>query len=102
MRVVEVASFEGVGRGVMGLLRLWKIVEKEKASEWWVEKESGSTADSLERRASRHAAMVFRGKGGPEGVSCCFDGWIDIEVGRPSHGKAIQKQACTSAAETGC
>ena len=28
MRVVEVASFEGVGRGVMGLLRLWKFVEK--------------------------------------------------------------------------
>jgi hypothetical protein len=29
MRAVEVAGIEGVGRGVMGLLRLWKGVEKE-------------------------------------------------------------------------
>jgi hypothetical protein len=28
MRVAEVEGFEGVGRGVMGLLRLWKCVEK--------------------------------------------------------------------------
>jgi hypothetical protein len=26
----EVERFEGVGRGVMGLLRLWKCVEKSK------------------------------------------------------------------------
>jgi hypothetical protein len=28
MGVAEVEGFEGVGRGVMGLLRLWKFVEK--------------------------------------------------------------------------
>jgi hypothetical protein len=28
MGVREVEGFEGVGRGVMGLLRLWKSVEK--------------------------------------------------------------------------
>jgi hypothetical protein len=28
MRVAEVEEFEGVGWGVMGLLRLWKCVEK--------------------------------------------------------------------------
>jgi hypothetical protein len=28
MGVAEVERFEGVGRGVMGLLRLWKCVEK--------------------------------------------------------------------------
>ena len=28
MRVAEVAGIEGVGRGVMRLLRLWKCVEK--------------------------------------------------------------------------
>jgi hypothetical protein len=30
MRVAEVERFEGVGRGVMGLLRLWKCVEKSE------------------------------------------------------------------------
>jgi hypothetical protein len=28
MGVAEVEGFEGVGRGVMSLLRLWKCVEK--------------------------------------------------------------------------
>jgi hypothetical protein len=28
MRLAEVEGFEGVGRGVMGLIRLWKFVEK--------------------------------------------------------------------------
>ncbi len=28
MRVAEVERIEGVGRGVMGLIRLWKCVEK--------------------------------------------------------------------------
>lgn len=28
MRVTEVEAFEGVGRGVIGMLRLWKCVEK--------------------------------------------------------------------------
>jgi hypothetical protein len=28
MGVAEVEAFEGVGRGVTGLLRLWKCVEK--------------------------------------------------------------------------
>ena len=28
--MVEVESFEGVGRGVMGLIRLWKCVEKSE------------------------------------------------------------------------
>jgi hypothetical protein len=28
MRVTEVEGFEGVGRGVMGLVRVWKCVEK--------------------------------------------------------------------------
>ena len=31
MGLAEVERFEGVGRGVMGLLRLWKCVEKSKA-----------------------------------------------------------------------
>ncbi len=30
MGVPEVEGFEGVGRGVMGLLRLWKCVENSK------------------------------------------------------------------------
>jgi hypothetical protein len=30
MRLAEVESFEGVGRGVIGLVRLWKCVEKSK------------------------------------------------------------------------
>jgi hypothetical protein len=30
MGVGEVEGFEGVGRGVMGLLRLWKCVEKSE------------------------------------------------------------------------
>jgi hypothetical protein len=30
MRVAEVAGMEGVGRGVMALLRLWKCVEKSR------------------------------------------------------------------------
>ena len=30
MRVAEVVGIEGVGRGVMGLLRLWKRVENER------------------------------------------------------------------------
>jgi hypothetical protein len=28
MRVAEVEEFEGVGRGGMGLVRVWKCVEK--------------------------------------------------------------------------
>jgi hypothetical protein len=28
MRLKEVERFEGVGRGVMGLLRMWKCVEE--------------------------------------------------------------------------
>jgi hypothetical protein len=31
MGVAEVERFEGVGRGVMGLLRLWKCVGESKA-----------------------------------------------------------------------
>lgn len=31
MKVEEVERFEGVGRGVIGLLWLWKCVEKSKA-----------------------------------------------------------------------
>jgi len=30
MGLVEVEGFEGVGRGVIGLVRLWKCVEKCK------------------------------------------------------------------------
>lgn len=30
MGVAEVARFEGVGRGVIGLIRLWKCVEKSE------------------------------------------------------------------------
>jgi hypothetical protein len=30
MRLAEVARFEGVGRGVIGLIRLWKCVEKSE------------------------------------------------------------------------
>jgi hypothetical protein len=30
MGVAEVEGFEGVGRGVMDLLRLWKCVEKSR------------------------------------------------------------------------
>ncbi len=30
MGVAEVAGIEGVGRGVMGSLRLWKCVEKSE------------------------------------------------------------------------
>jgi hypothetical protein len=33
MRVVEVEGFEGVGRGLTHLIRLWKRVEKSKAAE---------------------------------------------------------------------
>jgi len=39
MGVAEVQGFEGVGRRVIGLIRLWKCVEKwEEAvsSEYWV------------------------------------------------------------------
>jgi hypothetical protein len=37
MTVAEVGRFEGVGRGVMGLLRLWKCAEKrgEEVSRGW-------------------------------------------------------------------
>jgi len=44
MRDAEVERFEGVERGVMGLLRLWKCVEKweEKVSSgWWVLSRNG-------------------------------------------------------------
>jgi hypothetical protein len=33
--VVEVEEFERVGRGVMGLLRLWKCVEKPEEEPWF-------------------------------------------------------------------
>ena len=39
IRVAEVDGIAGVKRGVMGLLRLWKCVEKwgeTVSSEWWV------------------------------------------------------------------
>ena len=38
MEVEEVEGIEGVRQGVMGLLRLWKCVEKsgkEMTGEWW-------------------------------------------------------------------
>jgi hypothetical protein len=34
MGVAEVEGFEGVGRGVIDLLRLWKSVEKWKPASW--------------------------------------------------------------------
>jgi hypothetical protein len=56
MRVAEVAGFEGVGRGVMGLLRLWKCVEKwEKrvSSEQWVV--SSANENTMKKKREKRA-----------------------------------------------
>ena len=55
MVVAEVERFEGVGRGVIGLMRLWKCVEKceRKVGSGWRCKS--------ETRWTRHAPRELKG-----------------------------------------
>jgi len=52
-RLAEVEGFEGVGRGVIGLLPLWKCVEK-------CEKESGPGSSETDFPSNRVNALIYR------------------------------------------
>jgi hypothetical protein len=52
VRGAEVERFEGVERGVMGLSRLWKCVEKRGvavSSEWWVVSRKAKAIRNMKR-----------------------------------------------------
>ena len=55
MGVAEVERFEGVGRGVIGLIRLWKCVEKSKNAPF----------DKPNPKGIRHPRVSLPVKGSP-------------------------------------